>query len=248
MEDLPIPVVDPLPTRITPCPIIETILEVRFVTAEDWSVIPGLLYPFIREKYPKKEELPLAQVPLDLRRSDPSFTYKALIQFSNEQFLIQVGPRVITLVANSGYPGWSAIKEEMQWLLVVIEKCQFVAEGERIGMRYVDFFPLNLFEHLIAKVQIGETSIHGAEMSLTKVFQRGPLKARLRIDNGVIAKQGDLSVRGSVFDLDVWVDAEDFDLFSDGLERFKESHHLNKEVFFGLMTDDFLKTLNPDYE
>lgn len=244
MEDLPIPKVDPLPTRIHPCPIVETILEVRFVTAEDWSVLPGLLFQQIRSRYPRKRDLPLSQFPSELRRAEPGLTYKALIQFESDKYFLQFGPRVLALMIRDAYPGWSAIYEEMSWLLDRVKECGFISEPERIGLRYVDFFQLNIFEHLIARFQIGESVILGEEMSWTKVFARGHLRARLHLNNSVVANQ---KRTGSVLDLDVWAGAGDFDLFTTGLERFTEAHRLNKEVFFGLMEPKFLSSLNPEY-
>ena len=75
MDDFPITIPDPLPTRISPCPIIEAILEVRFVTNEDWPVLPGLLFEQIRKKYPEKQSLPLSQFPDEFLRKEASQAY-----------------------------------------------------------------------------------------------------------------------------------------------------------------------------
>ena len=36
----PFVIPDPLPHSISPCPILEAILEIRFVTQESWNVLP----------------------------------------------------------------------------------------------------------------------------------------------------------------------------------------------------------------
>src|SRR6266480_1902649 len=118
-DDFPIPIPDRLPIKIDPCPIVEAILEIRFVTSESWATLPGLLFTRIRERYPEQKNLPLAQIPEEMRRHEPTFTYQPLIQFlSHSDFLIQFGPRVVSLVAKSKeYTGWSALESEMTWLL-----------------------------------------------------------------------------------------------------------------------------------
>ena len=40
-SDFPIPIPDRLPLKIDPCPIVEAILEIRFVTSESWADIAG---------------------------------------------------------------------------------------------------------------------------------------------------------------------------------------------------------------
>ena len=65
--DFPIPTPERLPTKIDPCPIVEAILEIRFVTSESWRTLPGLLFAHIRDRYPEQKDLPLAQLPKERR-------------------------------------------------------------------------------------------------------------------------------------------------------------------------------------
>jgi len=50
-----------------------------------------------------------------------------------------------------------------------------------------------------------------------------------------------------LFDLDVWLGPQDFDLFQNGMEKFGAIHTLVKQTFFGLLKPDFLATLKPSY-
>ena len=132
--DFPIPIPDRLPIKIDPCPIVEAILELRFVTSESWPTLPGLLFTRIRERYPEQKNLPLLQLTEEIRRREPAFTYQPLIQFvSRGDFLIQFGPRVVSLVTKSKqYPGWPALEKEMAWLVSELQQTGFVSEGERL--------------------------------------------------------------------------------------------------------------------
>ena len=148
-DEFAIPIPDRLPIKIDPCPIAEAILEIRFVTSESWPTLPGLLFAKIRERYPEQKDLPLVQLPEEIRRREPAFTYQPLIQFHSRDFLIQFGPRVVSLVTKSKqYPGWAALEEEMTWLVSELQQTGFVSEGERLGVRYINFFSLDIFEKL----------------------------------------------------------------------------------------------------
>jgi uncharacterized protein (TIGR04255 family) len=249
-DEFPIPIPDRLPIRIDPCPIAEAILEIRFVTSESWATLPGLLFARIRERYPEQKNLPLAQFPDEMRRHESAFTYQPLIQFlSRGDFLIQFGPRVISLVAKSKeYPGWAAFEKEMTWLMSELQQIGFVSEGERLGVRYINFFTFDIFEKLVLEVSTGKKQLTAGECSVTTVVTRPPFTSRLLVSNGAILDTGDGARPGSVLDVDVWLGPVDFDLFQNALAKFGEAHAFEKQIFFGLLKADFLATLNPTYE
>lgn len=247
--NFPLPIPDRLPIKIDPCPIVEAIVEVRFTTSESWLTLPGLLFAHIRERYPEQKNLPLADFPPGMRRLEPAFTHQPLVQFLSRDFLIQFGPRVLSLVTKPNqYPGWAAFAEEMRWLLLQLQTIGFISEGERLGVRYINFFPFDIFERLLLDVNSGGQRLSGAELSLTTVLPRPPLTARLQIANKAILGTGDNARIGSILDADVSLRSLDFDLFQNGLEKFAEAHEFEKQIFFGLLKPEFLTTLNPVYE
>ncbi len=246
--DFPIPTRERLPSRITPCPILEAVLEIRFVSKVEWSLLPGLLYTRINERYPKLENLPIAEMPDELLRHDPNLAYAPRMRFVGSGFVIQFGPRVISLLAMGEYPGWRRVKEELCWLLERLETAGFIHEGERLGMRYIDFFEGDIFSRLILDVRSDGQLVHGVEMNFATVFRRGDLTARLILNNGALVTRGQEALRGSILDLDVWLEASHFDVFGNAVERFEEAHRCNKEIFFGLLKTDFLDSLAPEYE
>ena len=248
-NEFPIPIPDRLPIKIDPCPIAEAILEIRFITSESWPTLPGLLFAKIRERYPEQKDLPLAQLPEEIRRREPAFTYQPLIQFHSRDFLIQFGPRVIGLVTKSKeYPGWPALEKEMEWLLSELQQTRFVSEGERLGVRYINFFGFDIFQKLVLEVSAGKSPLTAGELSVTTVLTRPPLTSRLLVANRAILGSGDSTRHGSVLDVDVWLGSLDFNLFQNGLAKFGEAHDFEKQIFFGLLKPDFLATLNPVYK
>jgi uncharacterized protein (TIGR04255 family) len=248
MKDFPIPKLNRLPVRISPCPILEAVLEIRFVTGEDWTLLPGLLYTQIKGQYPKSEKLPIANMPEEIFRSDPNLTYAPRMKFVGAGFVIQFGPRVVSLLTQGDYPGWHRINDELVWLLERLKNANFIHEGERLGMRYIDFFPEDIFSRLALDVHFGGQTVSGVEMSFATVFRRGDFTARLSLNNGALVTRGNDVVSGSILDLDVWLEASGFNVFGDAAVRFEEAHRCNKEIFFGLLKTDFLDSLAPKYD
>ena len=172
-----------------------------------------------------------------------------MVQFLGRDFLIQFGPRVVSLVTKPNqYPGWAAVEKEMTWLLGQLQTLGFVSEGERLGVRYINFFSVDIFEKLLLDVMTGGKRLAGAELSVATVLHRPPLTARLQVANSAILGTGNDAKHGSVLDVDVWAGSLDFDVFQNGLAKFGEAHQFEKQIFFGLLRDEFLRTLNPVYE
>jgi len=54
-DSFPFVLPERLPVRIEPCPIVEAVFVVRFVSTESWTTMPGLIFARIRgirERYP----------------------------------------------------------------------------------------------------------------------------------------------------------------------------------------------------
>jgi len=202
-EPFPISIPDRLPNRIDPCPIVEAIFEARFVDSESWATMPGLLYAQIREKYSEQRSLPLTRVPEEFRRQDPTLQHLPLLQFLSHDFVIQLGPRVVSLVAKpNAYPGWPAILEELGWMVERVKAAGFVGETERLGVRYVDFFDGDVFPELRLHLAVNDHPLLGAQTDVTTVLRRGPLAIRLRVSNGAIVATAQGPKPGSVLDTD----------------------------------------------
>jgi uncharacterized protein (TIGR04255 family) len=248
-DSFPISVPDRLPANITPCPILEAVFEVRFTSAASWSTLPGLLYGQIREKYPEQTVLPLSEIPENVRMQDPALAHLPLLRFSGPAFHVQAGPRMVSLGTRLfEYPGWSAIQEELTWLLDKIRCAGIVNETERIGVRYIDFFPEEIRPELLLSVRIGDNPLVESEVSATAALRKGAVNIRLQFTNSAIVTERRAPKKGVVLDMDAWFGPLDADLFANGLERFDEAHQTIKGVFFGLLAPPFLDRLKPSYE
>jgi uncharacterized protein (TIGR04255 family) len=248
-EASPIPIPARLPIRIDPCPIVEAIFEIRFTSTATWLTMPGLLYDKIRDKYQEQKQLPTAGIPEEIRRQDPAFAHLPLMQFLGADFLVQLGARVISLVTKpNAYPGWTAIEGELRWILERLQAAGFINEGERLGVRYIDFMAEDVFQNLILGLQVGGKPLEDVQADLTTILPRELLTIRLKVANGAIVIRPSGPQRGSVLDVDAWFGALDFEVFSNSIARFAEAHRAIKELFFGLLRPEYLAKLSPVYE
>jgi len=244
----PVKRLDRLPNRIDPCPILEAAFELRFTTRETWLVLPGLVKGLLEGRYPEQVLLPLDEMPEQVRKMIPGSVFLPHCQFRSETYCINLGPQMIGLCIQPGkYPGWAALESELKWLLGKILAAGFMDEGERLGVRYGDFFATDIFRHIDLSVAVNGQTMGDDERQFTTVFKEGPMSIRLMLANSVVAPAPEGPRQGSLLDVDVSFGALDFDLDNTIMERFIQAHAATKQLFFGLVTDAFLKTLNPQY-
>ena len=63
-----------LPKEISPCPIIDTVIEIRFESTmpkEAKEAIFGIIFNEFNDRYPSLEKLPILQIPEAIREADP---------------------------------------------------------------------------------------------------------------------------------------------------------------------------------
>ncbi len=249
-ENFPVKVVDPLPSRLDPCPIVEAAFEIRFTTSTPWIELPGLVSNLLdKKKYKGRKELALYGMPDEWKQRIPGAVHIPHYQFTSDQFIVNLAPQMIGLCAQTmRYPGWNDVEKELRTFLESITSAGFMEEGARLGVRYTDFFDRDIFDNVDLDVSIQGKPITDKERQFTTVFQEGRMTVRLVLANAAVMANAHGPRRGSVLDVDVAFDAMDFDLNPKNvLERFTEAHALIKTLFFGLIDDELLASLKPEY-
>jgi uncharacterized protein (TIGR04255 family) len=232
-----------LPININPCPILDALLEVRFSSKINSNAVFGLIYNVLQKDFEKVESLPILQLPDVVRVSDPNFKYKPHYRISNNNFVIQIGPDVLSISSFPKYLGWQAFSKTIFDVLQKVEKIGIISKIERIGLRYVNFFENNIFDKINLKVCISSDNIFYKNTVVRTEIEQGEFNSTLQIANNAI-NSGRL---GSIIDIDTFsvVNLESF--FDKKIDIVNNGHKKEKELFYSLLKEDFLNSLNPKY-
>ncbi len=112
-----------LPTNIEPTPLVEAVVDVRFLPLIPPAAVFGFVYGLIKDQYGQVSPLPVLQLPEEIREQDPNFIFQPLYRMQNGPFLLQLGPRIFNVVAlDKGYPGWSVFREEISRLFDLLNQ------------------------------------------------------------------------------------------------------------------------------
>ncbi|MBK0370566.1 TIGR04255 family protein [Flavobacterium agrisoli] len=232
-----------LPKSINPCPIVDALFEIRFTTKIHPSAVFGIVYNALQQDFPKVENLPVLQLPEAVRTTDPNLKFKPHYRISNNKFVTQIGPEVITISSFPKYLGWTQFSNQILSILDRIEEVGIVDSVERIGIRYINFFENNIFKDIDLKICIGQNDIAYKNTIIRTEIEQVSFKSSLQVANNV-----NLNNRvGSIIDIDTFTESNLNDFFKQKSELISKGHSLEKELFFSLLKVDFLKTLNPIY-
>jgi len=232
-----------LPKNINPCPIVDALLEVRFISNINDNAVFGLIYSVLQKDFQKVETLPIFQLPDIVRTKDPNLKYKPYYKISNDNFVIQIGPNVISISSFPKYLGWESFSKIIFDVLLKIENIEIINIIERIGIRYINFFETNIFEKVNIKVCIGNDDILYKNTIVRTEIEQEEFNSTLQITNNAVIN----GKFGSIIDIDTFKNSDLESFFSHKTDIVNNGHLREKELFYSLLKSDFLNTLNPKY-
>ncbi len=250
----------PYPLRLEQAPIVEAIVEIRFATNLPADAVFGVIYPLLQKEYPGYTQLPIMQLPAEIRKQELNLKYQAYYQLRGDSpLLVGVGPNVISIGytkynADSmvDYPGWTSyIADEASRVIeIALDKLPSV-KIERLGIRYQDFFEsVNIFhgtepsfefpqrttQSLMVKTTIADNDmVHGITISNSANINIHMSGGNLEVKNG------------SILDIDTAIEKIKENTFDDIKSLLTRVHDANKELFYEILKKDFVDSLGAVY-
>ena len=94
-----------LPVSISPCPIQEAVVEIRFSTTKPADAVFGILYAKVNQNFTSTNPLPILQIPEAIRSQDPNLTYQPHYVLSRGDLNLKIGPKVLVFSCVAPYSG-----------------------------------------------------------------------------------------------------------------------------------------------
>ncbi len=234
-----------LPKKISPCPIKESVFEIRFDSDFPEDAIFGILYEKFKEQYANVEQLPILQLPQVVRSQDPNLIYAPHYKLTQENTTLQIGPKVFSLARDGEYVGWDAFYDEIIDIYDKVEKTNIISKLQRVALRYINIFEnMNILDHADFKAYLGRNILNSEKINFSAEIPSKKSVLQLKIINAAEFIISNNAIQGSIIDIDSPVNCDDFGSFS---EAIKYSHDQEKILFYKVLGDNFIKTLNPEY-
>ncbi|MBR5603273.1 MAG: TIGR04255 family protein [Bacteroidales bacterium] len=239
-----------LPLSLNKCPLVDALIEIRFVSSIIDSAIFGIIYNIIRDEYKGEvTNLPILQVPEQIRKSDPNLKFKPLYRIESEKYIVQIGDDVLTISSKMPYVGWSDFSSHTINLINKIANENIFDKIIRVGHRYINFFEGDIMD----KLTISTPRITGYQTNniliRTEIQDDNNFIDTVQITNSATYKSPlhKSSILGSIIDIDSSKEYIDNYFLENLGNEIKQLHVCEKKMFFSLLKKEFLDSLSPVY-
>ncbi len=190
--------------------------------------------------------MPILQLPAAIRNQDPNLKFSPHYKIKKDNFIIQIGPNVFSLTNIKEYCGWKGFSKKIFDTYNKVSELDLIKKQFRTALRYINILPdINVFEKSNLGIKLNDISLGANQINFTAEIPYKHGASNLKLINFAEAIFENQAIKGSIVDIDTHVQQEKFDNFKDAVEC---AHTTEKELFFNLLEQEFLNTLNPVYE
>lgn len=239
-----------IPNKLGKCPLVDALLEIRFNSNLDKSVIFGFIYSLVKEDYPGRVvNLPLSQIPAQIRDNDPNYQFKPLYRLEGKETILQIGTDVICLSSKIPYIGWDILSEKALATIDSLFKSGVIKNVLRLGHRYVNFFEGNIDSKLNMSVEFVHKYNITNNLIRTEIID-GEFINTLQYSNSAEYRSHPSSPvkKGSLIDIDTFRVYRDNTFSRNIIQEINAAHKSEKSLFYSLLKQDFIQELDPVYE
>jgi uncharacterized protein (TIGR04255 family) len=238
-----------LPDKIND-PILEAGVEIRFKPTMPYKEIFELLSQALRDIYPHSERLLILQIPEETREAIPSLRFQPYyrLRSPHTNYVVQIGANMLSVFVLQPYKGWNSLLEETKKVFSKLTEVN-VGQIERCSLKYVDTFDADVFTLLNLSISSQlDFEFSNTAMRFQSEFKHDEFDCILQLNNRVkLLIDENKTLTGSLLDLEVIYEQFNSDFFERYPEILEKAHQTEKKIFFGLLKEDTLKSLNPTY-
>ena len=155
-------------------------------------------------------------------------------------------------VVNVGeYSGWKVFSGKIYETFERMEQLKVVKKITRMGLRYVNAFKnIDIYEHSTLEISLNRKPFGAEQTNMSALVPGENCLNRLKIVNNatISVKVENKQFQGSLVDIDTVSTKYPNTLSDDNIKDAVESAHVEeKKLFFSLLGEEFLKSLNPQY-
>jgi uncharacterized protein (TIGR04255 family) len=244
-----------IPSKITPDHLKDTIVEIRFESAIPLDLLAGtalaLLSPlgFVYTPAPDNNISfgvgQNQQISIGLNSPNKSGFY------IKDSIRIQFISNIISFnCLVDKYVGWTVYSQAIKEVLNLFVEKGLIKSFNRISVRYIsEFDGIDIFQNIKGQISINDTGLGVKDSILRLSKDIDNTKTFVTLTNSVkkVIPTTNQALEVSLIDINVFETLPQnstIDIFEDKLERV---HLLQKQVFFNLISDSFLESLNPEY-
>lgn len=202
-----------LPKKISPCPILEANIEVRFDSGMPSEAVFGIVYNQFKNEFKNLEKLPILQIPEEIRSQDPTLKFQACYRLKSGNSIISIGPKVISFSCVNEYIGWETFSSKVIEIFSKVKESGIIDKPLRVGLRYINFFEGNILDRINLSAKIEESSLQSNNTYIKTEFTRNNFTIVLQVANKANVLVKEKQKVGSIIDIDTSISSFSVDIF-----------------------------------
>ena len=245
-----------LPKKLKPDNLKDTLVEIRYLQGIQQELMLGFVasileplgYQFISAQ---NQNINIAfnnnqQIAFGMGNNNGGFFIKDNIRI---QF---VSNQIIFNCMADKYVGWEKYFQIISDVISNLFNKNAIKGFNRVGIRYIsEFIDIDIYQGIKGTIDISNTGLKLDNSILRLADESNNLKTYVVLTNKAKrisqTPQGQKIIEASLVDVNVYESfnpVSDLDVLNNKLNQI---HTKEKEVFFGLLNNEFLNTLNPEY-
>jgi uncharacterized protein (TIGR04255 family) len=240
-----------IPRKITPDNLKDTIIEIRYNLNVAPEFVLGILYQALCNKYQYiQPNIPIQNIPVEINPANNVFLgLKPIGFFSDGSIKIQIQENSIIFNSLENYLGWEKYFASIQVVLDKIKGTNVIHSFNRVGVRYISQYDnLSIFSKINGKIILFNENFQVDNATLRTEFVEADKRIILNLSNNIKPqeKQAQISFY-SLIDIDIISGIANSDNMDSLFKIIDETHYKQKEVFFRLLDENYVKSLNPEF-
>lgn len=237
-----------IPVKITPDRIRDSIIQVFFMADIPFEPLIGFCFDALYKagwKYTNRQPLSAPQQGLVIELAPSSQHF-----FVKDQIRLQLFPnQSLAFNCINHYIGWAEYGRHIRTAIESLSATGHFVQYNRLGIRYIsEFANIDILEN----IQFNATTprVDGKLVSSTYrfVFEENGVTKNIQIASKVpVNASGEKVNFVSILDVDIVKRGLKAGSWGDLWQEIEALHNLEKATFFGLLTNEFLQSLNPEY-
>lgn len=246
-----------LPTQLKKQPLLEALCEFRTAAGAPLGlVVPGLLAAKWPSDISGLRDLPSIPLSDQLLEAQPTLAFVPQVELKFRGLIIRASARSITISNPKPYMGWARFKPILIDVANLLLNSKQFSRTTRYSLKYIDLLDTNTFDDptnaLTWSARIGNINTdRPATMLRTQVTSPDSTVSIITLTGAVKVQQDNQEpLHGALVDVDTICShiPQDLDEFVKGLPKHLDRiHSINKELFFGCLTQDAINSLEPVY-
>ncbi|HRO43454.1 MAG TPA: TIGR04255 family protein [Flavipsychrobacter sp.] len=237
-----------LPKKVNDEAIRESVVEIRYESDLPQEILVGLFFQAFDDSYTyTNKPLDLGQLQ-QLTRGLPSginIDFGGVNILYNDKISLKLSPNSFVFNCVGKYIGWAAYQPEISKALMLLFNTGYIAHFSRAGIRYIsEFAGKQLKDCVKLEFSFGLPEVKSKAFAFRSEFELRDRKAILNLSNNMNATSGQVS---SIIDVDIIAEGVEINSVEELLKELEDIHQKEKEVYFGMLREEFLHSLQPEY-